>query len=281
MTKESPNNRPQAKLIFFLGGRDLEMATIRDLLDKHARGRWHDKQLSWGNAKASSYRDEIDDTIAAGGTPVLIELEDDLGLSTAGDQEGDRANVIRVDHHGPRAGSDRPTSLHQIFTLLNIDPVHWESRFDLIAANDRGYIPAMTELGASREEITEIRLADRAAQGITPEQEAQGEKAILNAQLLAGGRLTMVALPHDRTAVVADRVTLERPDASGESLFILGQDAVHYFGRGSLVLALNDAFPDGWYGGALPGRGFWGHKAPAHHALAFLLDRLSSTSTGK
>jgi hypothetical protein len=28
------------------------------------------------------------------------------------------------------------------------------------------------------------------------------------------------------------------------------------------VLALASAYPDGWSGGALPERGFWGHAAP-------------------
>ena len=43
---------------FFLGGRDLEMAEIRKLLDRHARDRIEDRHLPWG-AKLSQYRDEL------------------------------------------------------------------------------------------------------------------------------------------------------------------------------------------------------------------------------
>ena len=37
----------------------------------------------------------------------------------------------------------------------------------LVAANDSRYIPGMIKLGASREEIDDIRRADRAAQGVS------------------------------------------------------------------------------------------------------------------
>lgn len=46
-----------AKPVFFLGGRDLEMLTIRDLMAEHAPGRFHDKGLPWG-AKASDCQGE-------------------------------------------------------------------------------------------------------------------------------------------------------------------------------------------------------------------------------
>ncbi len=44
-------------------------------------------------------------------------------------------------------------------------------RQQLVAANDRGYIPAMLEAGASESEIACIRSLDRAAQGISAEDE--------------------------------------------------------------------------------------------------------------
>lgn len=36
------------KLIFFLGGHDLEMLAIRELLEEYAPGSFFDKGLSWG-----------------------------------------------------------------------------------------------------------------------------------------------------------------------------------------------------------------------------------------
>ena len=261
------------RLVFFLGGHDLEMITIRDVLADQAPGRWHDKGLGWG-AKASAYADEIRATIAGGQVPVLIEMEDDLGLTRDGGPGTDPSRVILVDHHGPRAGKDQPTSLHQVFGLLGLDPQSWTRWFDLVAANDRGYIPTMLEIGASRDEIVRVRAADRAAQGITAEQETQGEKAHETAQFLARGRLTVVGLPHDRTAVVADRLALNPGRPGPENLFILGRDSIHFFGEGRLVLSLNRAFPGGWYGGSLPDRGFWGHRTPMPDALAHLLSVL-------
>ena len=62
---------------FFLGGRDLEMVTIRDLLATEAPERFFDKGLGWG-AKASAYREEIDRILSTNATPVLVELIDDV-----------------------------------------------------------------------------------------------------------------------------------------------------------------------------------------------------------
>jgi hypothetical protein len=161
--------RSSERHVFFLGGQDLEMVTIRDLLAEHAPGRFHDKGLAWG-AKASDYREEIEACLQRGETPVLIELQNDLGR--------DPSRVMVVDHHGERAGKDRPTSLHQVFDLLGLPAERWTRWFELVAANDRGYIPEMGKMGATREEIEKVRAADRAAQGTTSEEEAAGEKAV-------------------------------------------------------------------------------------------------------
>ena len=89
---------------------------------------------------------------------MLVELEDDLGL-------GD--HCLSINHHGPVAGADAPTALHQVFDLLGLPPEGWTRRMELVAANDRGHVAAMRHIGAGLEEIREIRAADRAAQGIT------------------------------------------------------------------------------------------------------------------
>ena len=46
---------------------------------------------------------------------VLVELDDDLGLSGG----PDAVRVVAIDHHGNRAGADRPTSLEQGFERLD------------------------------------------------------------------------------------------------------------------------------------------------------------------
>src|SRR4030065_2583641 len=75
---ESPDSLP--RLAFFLGGNDLEMETIRDLLGSvdPRRVSVHDRRLPWG-ARASDYgRELFVGCSKQGGRPVLVELPDDL-----------------------------------------------------------------------------------------------------------------------------------------------------------------------------------------------------------
>ncbi len=260
-------------LRFLLGGHDLEMLAIRELLELTG-ARFHDKHLPWG-AKASDYLCEIEAAKSAGETPVLIELEPDLP-----DLEG----AVLVDHHGARAGADKPTSLHQIFDLLGLPQQEWTRWFDLVAANDRGYIPELLAIGATREEIIRIRAADRAAQGIAPEEEAQGEEAVKRLQSRAGGRLHVVELPHARTATVADRLESALGGPGYTNLLVVSPMQVNFFGQGKIIEALNRRYPSGWYGGALPERGFWGHGAPAPplgELVQVLEEMLAPAGSGK
>lgn len=230
---------------FFLGGADLEMVAVRQLL-MDAGARFCDKGLAWG-ARASAYREEIAAALAAGRQPVLVELEDDLGLPLN--------RVLIVDHHGPQSG-DQNSALRQVFDLLGIPPSCWTRWQALVAANDRGHIPAMAAMGASAEEIAQVRTADRRAQGITPTQEAAGVRAAQEAEVLLGGRLHVVHLPHAQTATVADRL---HPASGVENLLIVSPDEVNFYGSGRLVALLDCRIPGGWTGGELPARGYWGH----------------------
>jgi hypothetical protein len=244
-------DRASGPLAFFLGGYDLEMVTIRDLIAEVTPGKLFDKRLAWG-AKASAYRQEIAGAIANGETPVLVELPDDIGLGSK--------SVIVADHHGSRAGARRPTSLHQVFDLLRLPPERWTRWFDLVAANDRGHIPELRNIGATTEEIARIRAADRAAQGVTSEEEAAATNAIENAEWLGGGLLVVVRIPHAHASAVADPLAIApNPPVN---LLVISPDEVNFFGEGTLVEALDRRFPGGWYGGALPERGFWGAPRP-------------------
>jgi len=239
-------------LLFLLGGHDLEMLAIRELLQTHAPDFFCDRGLSWG-ARASDYRAEIDEAMRNGYTPVLVELENDLGL-----EPHPLGAVIIVDHHGPLAGADKPTSLHQVFALLGLPPEAWTRRMELVAANDRGHIRGLFDAGASMDEIIEIRAADRAAQGITAEQEQQAADASLSAEISCNGRLTVVRLPHSRTAAVADRMAPELGGPGYDNLLVVSPGEFNFYGCGSLISALAERYPGGWYGGSLPERGFFG-----------------------
>ncbi|MGH8563133.1 MAG: hypothetical protein ACREXW_03240 [Gammaproteobacteria bacterium] len=215
------NGMPPDRLVFFLGGRDLEMVTIRALLQAHAPTMFYDKGLAWG-ARASAYQGEIEGALAEGKTPVFIELENDLGLDPA-------TTIVIVDHHGERAGAEEPTSLHQVFRLLGLPAAAWTHWHELVAANDRGHIPALLEAGATQEEIVRVRAADRAAQGITPEEEAQGERAAACAETLLKGKLTITRLPHSRTATVADRLHHALGEPGYKNLLVLCPHEVDFF----------------------------------------------------
>lgn len=241
------------RCVFFLGGRDLEMVTIKELLERELPGHTYDKGLPWG-ARASDYREPIEEEIANGKTPVLVEIHDDLGVAQRG--------AILIDHHGARAGADRPTSLHQVFDLLGLPATAWTRWFDFVAANDRAYISGLQSLGATREEIVKVRAADRAAQGITPAHEAEAERAVADARVLATGALTVVRLSHSRTATVTDRLEPALGGPDYRNLLVISPGQVNFFGDGESVRALDRRFPSGWFGGQLPERGFWGHEEP-------------------
>lgn len=236
---------------FFLGGHDLEMVTIRELLERE-QAPFHDAGLGWG-AKASSYREEIQAALSRGETPVLIELPDDLGL-------GDRA--VHVDHHNERSGSDAGTSLHQVFTLLRLPPERWTRRFELVAGNDRGWVPEMRALGATEDEIRSIRAEDRKTQGVTAEDERIAEAACQRAELLLNPPVTVVRLPGKRTSPVIDRLALGEgkiPNVlvlSHEPSDLATLTEVNFSGQPHLVERLAQRF-GGWHGA-----GFWGHGEP-------------------
>lgn len=255
---------PLCPFAFFLGGYDLEMVTIRDLLASMSGVRLVDRKLAWG-AKASAYSEDIEGAIARVETPVLVELENDLGL--------DPALFINLDHHGASAGAAASTSLEQLFQLLALPPSDWTRWYALVAANDRGHIPAMREMGASEAEVAQVRAADREAQGITADQERDAEAAIARAESVGGGDLTIVRLPHEKTAAVVDRLAMQ-PDPP-ENVLVLSPNEVNFFGRGDLVHALDTQFPGGWTGGALPVRGFWGHQGESGGATEFLRKRFT------
>jgi len=260
------------QLAFFLGGYDLEMVAIRDLLAREAPGRYHDRQLAWG-AAASAYAVPIAAELTAGRTVVLVELELDQALP-----EG---RYVLVDHHGPRAGREQPTSLEQVFALLQLSAARWTRWLALVAANDRGHIAAMLALDppATQDEIEEIRRLDRAAQGVTAEQEQAAPAAVAAARVIAGGRLTVVAWPFPRTSPVADRMETALGGPGYRNLLVGGGEQVAFFGAGDAVGFLDQRFPGGWYGGELPVRGFWGHHRPLTDVEAALAEFLARPET--
>jgi len=235
------------KRTFFLGGNDLEMETIRVVLARWTSDTVVDHRLPWG-ARASDYRREIDEVFHQGGQPILVELEDDMNVQARGGWV--------IDHHGPNAAA-RPAALDQVLDLINA-PAEARNRWHaLVSANDRGHVKALLEMGATPEEVHAVRAADREAQGVTPEHERQAEQALERAERYPNG-LLVVRLSHGHTAAVMDRLVTSHRGPTQENVLIISPKEVNFYGDGRVIHELHRRYPNGWLGGDLPTRGFFG-----------------------
>lgn len=183
----------RAKTLFLLGGYDLEMCTIKEILEQNICN-YADKHLKWNNALLSNYRNEINTFIKCTPTGKIygIELKNDLLLSNE--------KYIEIDHHNEK--SNRPSALEQVMTLLDIQATRY---YSLVSANDKSYISGMKEIGATESEIKFIRQSDRKAQGITDEDERLAEKAINENQKRTNGTIIIKAY-NNRFSPICDRL---------------------------------------------------------------------------
>lgn len=168
--------------------------------------------------------------------------------------------AVNIDHHR-YDGDDRSnekSSLEQVAELIG----HKLSLFEeFVAENDKGFIPAMLALAKtknlSKEEtqklIEKVRLQDRAAQGITPEQEKIAEKAIQEAEI--SDSLTVIRMSHSKTSTVCDRLY-----GRYKNLLVLSGDGeVNFFGERRVIEKLSSLVEGSWSGGDIDhDNGFWG-----------------------
>jgi len=246
-------NLNKKKCVFFLGGMDAEMCAIEQLLQEQGQVVYN-RKLSWG-AKASAYADElakISDKI-----PVLIELEIDIPIPE---------QSIVIDHHGEQAGKDKPTSIEQVADLLRIPLNRWQQ---LIAANDRGWIDGLIEFGATEEEIEKVRRFDRQCQGVSEEEERAAEQAVKAVRM--EGDIAVVEYPFKRVSPVMDRLY-----GKYENILVITRVSVNFSGDGRLVKKLAKAFPEGWYGGNLPEKGFWGMNSTNDDHIKKIIEIINS-----
>ena len=160
------------KKVFLLGGGDLEMKTIKDILKKSSDYVMVDKDLKWDDALLSKYEDELVQYSSDDYKIYGIELRADITVPK---------NYIRIDHHNDL--QNMPSALEQIGKIIQHELTDEEK---LIVANDKGYYPGMKEyLDKTYPEMTEedkkcmmyeIRKRDRAAQGVTEEQEEKAKE---------------------------------------------------------------------------------------------------------
>lgn len=209
-TKHTPS-------VFLLGGYDLEMVTIKQLLDGREDCIVFDKHLNWSNAKLSQYENELTSYSRTGHTVYGIELEEDIPAT---------GTYVRIDHHNDF--QEKPTSLEQILAIAGIEP---NRHLLLVAANDRGYIPAMLALGATHEEIVHIRARDRECQGISAEDEQLATQSIAD-HLSHVGRLSVVYSSTSHFSPICDRLY------PYESLLIYTDTEWMFYGKGKKTLSI-------------------------------------------
>jgi len=240
----------KAEYRFFFGGHDLEMTEIQALLSEIELGdRIVDFGLPWG-ARASAYQAEITAALLRGETPVLIELEDDLPAGF------DRDDIISIDHHGVRAGAERPSALRQVYDLVGVNRrLAWTRRRALVDANDIGHVRALRAMGATPDEVRAIRDADRMAQGVSDATERESRRAIAAAE--HRGALVIVRSSAPTSSAIVDFLLPEYGGPGADEVLVVMPDKVAFFGRGSVIEDLKSV-PGCWYGGALPNFGYWG-----------------------
>lgn len=243
------------------------MVTIGTLV-RAALGPEHvnDRRLPWG-ARASAYEAEIRASLDRGLVPVLVELAYDLPPDIP------RKTLIEVDHHGERAGGAQPSSLRQVFDLLQLPPTAWTREHDLITANDVGHMAGMRAIGASADDIRRVRDADRRAQGVTARDERLARAALRRAK--RRGALLILQTGTTRTSPALDFLEPEYGGSGSGDVLVMTPAAVEFYGAGTIVDALAQEYPQSWKGGALPLRGYWGLAGNDMHKRRRVMRRVA------
>lgn len=199
--------------VFLLGGYDLEMLTIKQLLEDKGDCVIIDKLLNWDNAFLSAYSKELSQYVSQ--TIYGIELVADIPIPE---------NCHIIDHHNQK--EDSPCALEQVAALLGITLNRYQL---LVAFNDKGYIPAMQAMSATPEEIELVRRNDRRAQGISNRDESLAEQSIAN-HLTKHGKLIVVYSLTPRFSCICDRLF------PYHCLLIYDDDVWAFYGEGKTKL---------------------------------------------
>lgn len=206
-------NNTQSYPVFLLGGYDLEMLTIKQLLDERDDCVVIDKHLKWDNAFFSAYQDEL--SLYAHHPIYGVELVADIPLPD---------NCYIIDHHNQEENND--SALEQVAMILGVTLNRYQL---LVAANDKGYIPAMMAMSVTKEEIQKIREMDRSAQGISHEDELLAEQSIFS-NLSRHGVLTVVHSLTPHFSCICDRLF------PYQSLLVYNEDVWTFYGEGKAEL---------------------------------------------
>jgi len=206
------------KAIFLLGGNDLEMWEIKKVLND-AGFHFFDKAHSWDNATLDVYKEEIEDHTDK--HFYAVELNIDEEKDTLYKQYKDRITII--DHHGKY--NDRKASLLQVLELLGKEPTRKQ---ELIAANDARYIDGMKCIGATEEEIKDIRQRDRDAQGITKEDETAAKNDVRSKKEEKGITVVCATTPH--FSAISDELYFQLKPYNPSRYIIYNDEKIVFYG---------------------------------------------------
>ena len=257
-------DRPKSSRIWIVPMNDLEADAIIRMLIKNGE-EFYTTGQKWGASWDGLEKETKMIIIDAKENALDIYGEEQViyGVELQGKMEG----TINIDHHtyGNDDRSNPKSSIEQVAEILGVE-LTLDERF--IAANDKGFIPAMEKLGEElgitgkdlQEIIKNIRLRDRAAQGITLEQEVQAQEAVEKLGEINEKKdyILVDSLPHSKTSTITDRLY-----GKYENLLVTSTDGeTNFYGSAELIGILNEKFPGGWSGGQLDqGNGFWGGYA--------------------
>jgi hypothetical protein len=202
-----------SNFLFLIGGHDLEMVEIIKILDS-LEIPYIDAALDWNNAIWEAYK----------GISYLASIEEALSCKTQVYGIELRGEIIPgcklIDHHNEF--QHLPASIEQVAELLEVKLDPWQQ---LVAANDKGYIPAMKKMGATQEEIDNIRRADRKVQGVTVEEEKQAEMDI--ASSIKINDLVIIKTTLERFSPIPDKLF-----GKTNKLLIYNHSTLNYYGKG-------------------------------------------------
>ena len=242
--------------LWIVPNNDLEAKTIVEMLKREG-----EEYLVTGQTWGASW-ENLEEELKAKIEKAMSQQKTVFGVELQGDSDG----AINIDHHiyGDDDRSNSKSSIEQVAEILGVE-LTLDEQF--VSENDKGYIPAMENLGKElkikkedlQEIIANIRMRDREMQGVTLEQEEQAQEAVEKLGKIEGKReYIQLDLPHSKTSTITDRLY-----GKYDNLLITSEDGeTNFFGKTEIIEMLNEKFPGGWSGGQLSqGSGFWGGYA--------------------
>ncbi len=189
----------QVKKIWVVPVNDLEAVEIRNLLASAGekvlvtQQRWG---ASWKKLESEVVA-EINDLLQSNPNAEVV------GIELFGDSFWNNSRTINHHTYGNKDDSHELSSIEQVAEELGVKLNRY---LRLVAANDKAWFPGLKTAGATTGEADVIRQADRCAQGVTPDDEAQAVRDIESAERRGGKVLVRTSLSSYQVSPISDRL---------------------------------------------------------------------------